>query len=226
MKNIKLLLATTAILSMGTISAMAGTDTIQTSLQASIGIFNAFNINSSGGSIKFPHITTVNPSGSGKIKVKVTPDGAIDENGSNAQIARYNSGTTPIIISGSTISSPGNAFAYNYQNNLEAAIAAKGGEELTAAELIAVAEQGLGETYSVYGGTYNIELGEETIEMKDGNTPCGEVKNLTPKWRYNPENAGSLELRFGGTFEMVSDFSTDTENHCSGSTTVTFIMHP
>ena len=226
MKNIKLLLATTAILSMGAVVANADTDSVSTRLRASIELRNPLTMNATGGTIWFPMITVKPQQGASSIYVTVKPDGSVDQNLSNVQILNQmdangikdGSATDAIIISGGDINA---LFASLYANK-------------TTAEERAELDNDLIQEDGSFDGSYNVALSSETIPMTVdglGSTPCGTVRDLTRHWTYTGTNGGQIELRFGGTFELYKDASSGAYFSpganglatCSGQITVTLV---
>ena len=224
MKNLKLLLATTAMLSIGSSAVFADADSVSTTLRASINILDPFTMNSSGGEIIFPSITLKEQPGADSIKVTVKPDGTIDQSKTNAQILMMsrqgkvvNSQIKPIIISGGNI---------KYQ--VDDTYSNTNTDEEIAAKDIANTQAD--------GGfhAYNIVLSSNEIPMQyDDDSPlCGTVSDLTRSWHYNKTNK-SIELRFGGTFELYKDNNGYFEIQdadlggieCFGKITVTLITY-
>lgn len=227
MRNFKLLLATTAILSATfAVGAMAEGEapiTAETygnrataTLNASINILSPITM--TDGDIKFPTITTTNMNSYDEVKVKVNYDGTIDYAESTAQIVNDNIANsyyvTPIQITGGHLSNL-------YQSEYTA-----GGANAAA----------LDESHNFNGrfGSYNVSVAE-TIPMYTlnnyyqlTNTQCGEVSALERYWNYDTSlngGKGGLKLRFGGTFTLDGNYTPTTAyERCQGSTTVTFIF--
>ena len=218
MRNFKLLLATTAILSTGLAANVLADDPApvteanysnraSATLSTSIQIISPMTM--TNGSISFPTITTTNMNNYESVKVKVNYDGTIDYANSTAQIISKSSYITPITIIGGDIGS------------LKSTFDGKTGDELASA----IAYYNSGGSWA--GGMYSLQVAD-TIPMYDNNTNtlCGEVSDLQKYWYYDTaldNNKGGFKVKFGGTFTVDSDYNpTGGLGRCSGGATVTF----
>ena len=227
MKNKFLLLGATALLSTAlAANVRAEAKPVTANLNVDISIYDTFSVDAIDGKLLFPAISTKNPAGSGKVRVKVRPDGTIDPTGTNAQILQQTSHTTPIIISGGNL---GYYFS-DYENTLASAAQEKG-NALTVAEIAEIGEEfamsngdGAFDNYVAILSADGIEA--NTLDLKAGNKVCGTVKEFTTYYRYvgSSANDAALELRYGGTFELADDYVGGlNRSSCSGNLTVTLV---
>ena len=233
MKNFKLLLASTAILSTGLVmgaladgeTPTAATYTNRTSatLETSIRIFSPISM--TNGKLDFPDITTTAKTGVDSVKVKVKPNGEIDYSETTAQLIGngINNGRAyiqPIKITGGDV------------GDYKSAYTAEG------ADAAALDEYYNAELSGIFDDYYDVVVADSTIPMYIQNSDtsvatnhCGDVGSLERYWHYNTSlngGKGGLELSFGGTFTLDSDFDpTDSGGgvRCIGSTTVTLFIH-
>ena len=230
MKNFKLLLASTAILSTGLAlnvkaedESSAYTNTVHSTLRASVGIFSPLTM--TDGAIDFGEITTYGRNGN-NIKIKVNPDGSIDQSVSTAQVVR-NPSVTTMYLGGGDLGEIGIIRA-----DVEAIIAEGiGGEHGYTQDNMDEATYML----ALFNGTYSgLSMGEislvlsnPTFNLEDGDeNTCGEVSGLIPTWKYTGTEGKEVEIRFGGTFTLDSVYTPENGNDiCIGSTTVTLIKN-
>ena len=232
MKNIKLLLATTAMLSMGVIVAKATTPTKPTAeLGASVVIMHPMIIDSTAGSIDFGYIMANTRTAENPAVVKVNPDGSLDGTATNAIVVTPTA-TTPIKITSNnfalfinddqktdsqSVINEGQGGTHNYtQRDIDLAT------DMVASINGLTSENGYGSNFLM-----DYSLSENSIKLYDSRAEddlCGEVTELTPRWKYTTANGGTLELYFGGTFTMNKDYvdNADTTG-CYGNILVTFI---
>ena len=231
MRNFKLLLATTAILSTSMaanvcaegetpVTAANYSNRASATLTATIDIYNPITM--TNGYINFPIITTGNMNNYDSVKVKLNYDGTIDYANSTAQIVNESHGSGPIKITGGDIGAYRSSFVGKTGDVLASTLA---GHNSTGAD-----------GYKVWaGGNYSLAVADtipmyelDTSGSQATSTLCGEVSDLQRYWNYNTaldNNKGGFEVSFGGTFTVDSDYNpTVGHRRCRGSTTVTLLV--
>ena len=232
MKNFKLLLATATILSTGLVlnvkadcESSAYTNTVHSTLNATVGIFSPFNM--TDGTIDFGDITTYGRNGN-NIKIKVNPDGSIDQSVSTAQVVRNPSVTTMYLGGGRLGVDDISAYRANAEAVIAQGVGGGGIPSYTQSD-IDEARAFLDTVDGTYSGltnvTFSLVLSDPTFNLEDGvGNTCGEVSGLVPTWKLTNTEGKEIELRFGGTFTLDSEYTpSNGYDACSGSTTVTFV---
>ena len=220
MKNFKLLLATTAILSAGLV-INSNAESVKAEFRIGVGIFNPISITTTHADFDLGAISN----NGGKV-LKVKPDGSVDETVTTAQVVGKSQGNNKIVIKGARYTS---TFADNFYegNNLSNYRDILNNTNSTAEE-ISNAKSKIDEFGLNYG--FIIVPDDDVVVMMSDktNSRCGELSNHEFMQIYRPYNDNAVEVYYGGTFTLDDDYDAgdtlDTSyDYCEGTVHITVL---